>query len=138
MFMHRIEVYELRQIGRKIFYDVSTGDVLVNTGEKVGNVIETTLEQDIQSYSILTERTRHSFDVLDLPFGAYSQDFAECNDIRINPNTKAIEFSYPDPTNPEAPSVFQKPLSVEVEELKIAQAATDTTLLELMETILLA
>lgn len=126
------------KIGRKIYYDLSTGNVLVNTGERQGGVRPTTVEEDIQVYSVLSERNRDSFDVIELAFGQYAQDFAECNGYRINTETNQLEFSYPDPNNPEPTEpVFQRPLSEEVQELKIAQAVTDSTLLELMESILL-
>lgn len=126
------------KIGRRIYYDLSTGNVLLNTGERQGGVRPTTVEEDILAYSVLSERNRDSFDVIALAFGQYAQDFAECNGYRINTETKQLDFSYPDLNNPEPTEpVFQKPLSEEVQELKVAQAVTDSTLLELMESILL-
>ncbi len=109
----------MNQIGRRIFYDVLNGNVLVDTGEMCGFVTFTTIEQDITRYSILSKLDRESFDVLELPFGAYSKDFAECNGYRVNLETKQLEFSYPDPNETETTEpVYQKPLSEEVEELK--------------------
>lgn len=127
----------LTKIGRKLYYDIFTGEILVDTGEKEGYAIEKTFEQDVSTYKILSERDLETFDMIKLSFGQYLQDFAECSGYRINIETKEIEFSYPDSNEPETPPVYQKPLSIEVEELKVAQAATDTTLLELMETILI-
>lgn len=127
------------KIGRRIYYEIATGNVFLDTGEKEGSVRQTTVEQDIVAYSVLSERNLDSFDVLELTFGQYAQDFIECNGYRVNPETKQIEFTYSDTNNPEESTepVFQKPLSEEVQELKAAQAATDSTLLELMESILL-
>lgn len=126
------------EIGRKIFYEKETGNVILDTGERQGSVIPTTIEQDIQAFFVLSERNRDSFDYIKLEYGQYSQDFAESNGYRINIKTKEIEFSYPDPNEPETPLVFRKPLSQEVEELKEAQAETNTTLLELMEVVILS
>jgi hypothetical protein len=77
---------------------------------------ETTIEKDIQDFKALSERNRETFDVLELPFGAYAQDFAECNGYRVNVETKTLEFSYPDPNAPEAPQIFEKPLSERIAE----------------------
>lgn len=89
------------QIGRKIYYDTNTGNTIVDTGEKIGSVTATTIEQDIDVYTDLSIRNRDTFDVLELPYGAYSQDFAECNGYRVNVETKTLEFSYPDPNELE-------------------------------------
>lgn len=106
------------QIGRKIFYEISTGNIIVDTGERQGSVVSTTIDYDIETFKGLSERNRDTFDVLELPFGAYSQDFAECNGYRVNPQTKKLEFSYPDPNQPEKPPVYQKPLTEQIAELE--------------------
>lgn len=126
------------KLGRRIYYDKIHGTPLVNTGEHEGGITRNTIEQDIKTYYILSERVRDSFDFIDLDFGQFSQDFVECIGYRVNPQTSEIEFSYPNSseTNPSEP-VYQKSLSEEVQELKTAQATTDSTLLELMESILL-
>lgn len=107
------------KIGRRIYYDLSTGNILVDTGEKQGFVRKTIIEQDIQTYKVLSERHRDTFDVIELGYGQYAQDFAECNGYRVNTKTKELEFSYPDP-NVEEPQelIYQKPLSEEVKNLK--------------------
>ena len=117
----------MNRIGRRIFFDKATGNVLVDTGERAGFVVPTTVEQDIAAYKDLSERNRETFDYIELPFGAYAQDFAACNGYRVNPETREIEFSYPDPSEPEAPLVYQKPLSEEIAETK--QAIAELTIL---------
>lgn len=114
-------------IGRRIYYDIFTGEVLVEVGEKIGNQKPTTIEQDIQTYKVLSERNPETFGVLELEYGQYAQDFAVCNGFRVNPETKQLEFSYPDPNEPEAPPVYQKPLSEEIAETK--QAIAELTIL---------
>lgn len=102
---------------RRIYYDKVNGNKLVEVGF-VGYVTPTTVEQDITTYTALSERNRDTFDVLELEYGQYAQDFAESNGYRVNPETKELEFSYPDPSEPEAPPVYQEPLSKQVEKLK--------------------
>lgn len=107
------------QIGRKIYYEVGTGNIIVNTGERNGGTIPTTIEQDIAIYTVLSKLNRDTFDVLELSYGAYSQDFAECNGYRVNPETKTLEFSYPDPNEPNVEQPYQAPLSEKVATLEM-------------------
>lgn len=131
---------------RRIFYDISTGNKIHEIGRN-GSFVLPTIEQDIATYTILSERNRETFDVLELPYNQYAQDFAECNGYRVNieklatlPDDRkheALEFSYPDPNEPEAEPVYQRPLSEQVNELerKIEiqnQAIAEMTLLMTM------
>lgn len=44
------------EIGRRIYFDVATGTVLVDTGERSGWGQPTTVEHDIEVYKELYER----------------------------------------------------------------------------------
>ncbi|AXM89395.1 hypothetical protein CI793_09615 [Anoxybacillus ayderensis] len=124
----------IKQIGRKIYYDKTTGNVILDTGERMGAVIETTVNQDFETYQALKERVRDTVGVIQLEYGQYAQDFSQCNGYRVNPETLELEFSYPDPnaTEPQEP-VYVKPLSEQVKELEqrqqIIQQALDDLLL---------
>lgn len=118
------------QIGRRIYFDKATGNVIVDTGERGGHVIETTVEHDFEVYTVLAERVRETVGVLELEYGQYAQDFESCNGYRVNPETIELEFSYPDPNDPEAPPVYQAPLSEQIGELK--QAVAELTMLVAM------
>jgi hypothetical protein len=111
------------QIGRKIYFDKLTGNVLVDTGERMGNVVKTTQEQDFQAYQALAERVPETVGMIQLEYGQYAQDFGECNGYKINPETQEIEFSYPDP-NQEEPQepVYRKPLSERISALEDSTA----------------
>lgn len=113
----------IMQIGRRIYFEKATGNVLVDTGEREGFVMPTTVEQDIEVYKALSERNRETFDYIELEYGQYAQDFIECNGYRVNPETKQLEFSYPNPSNPEQQEpVYKKPLSEQISELENATA----------------
>lgn len=122
-------------IGRRIYYDKATGNVIVDTGERSGHVVPTTVEQDFRSYAALAERVPETVGVLELEYGQFAEDFAACNGYRVDVSgeTPTLVFSYPDPSNPEAPPVYRKPLSEEVAELKqrqeLMQAALDELIL---------
>lgn len=119
----------------RIFYDVSTGKFVHHIGRQ-GSINLPTVEQDIATYTALSERNRDTFDVLELEYGQYAQDFAECNGYRVNPETKELEFSYPDPNEPEQPPVFQKALSEQLAELKAENLATMGAVAEVYEMLL--
>lgn len=105
-------------VARKLYYDKRTGEIISDTGERQGSVAATTTEQDIQAFSALSERNRDTFDVLELEYGQYAQDFAEASSYRVNPEIKELEFSYPDPNEPEVEQPYQPPLSEQVEQLR--------------------
>jgi hypothetical protein len=118
----------MTQLGRRIYYDKSTGNVIVDTGEKIGAVVETTIDQDFETYQALKERVRDTVGVIQLEFGQYAADFAQCNGYRVNPQTLELEFSYPDPNATEPQQhIYIKPLTEQIEETK--QAIAELTLL---------
>lgn len=121
------------QVGRRIYYEKSTGNVIIDTGERSGNVRETTVEEDFTSYVALTERVRDSVDYIQLEYGQFAQDFTECNGYRVNPETRTMEFSYPDPSAPVEPPVYQRPLTEECAELREQLALTNADLQGFMD-----
>jgi len=123
-------------IGRMIFYDLETGDVLVDTYERVGMFTPLTADEQIERYKVLSERNRESFGVLELDYGALAKDFAACNGYRVDIASGALVFSYPDPANPEQPPVYRKPLSEEVETLKAADLDNKEAIATLYELML--
>ncbi|MBG9736280.1 hypothetical protein [Paenibacillus alvei] len=107
------------EIGRRIYYDVASGEVIVDTGERSGDlVIKKTIEDDIKVYKSLSERNRDSFDYIELDYGQYAEDFATRLGYQVNVTTKKLEFTYPNPNQPEPEQPSRKPLTEEVDELK--------------------
>jgi hypothetical protein len=111
------------QIGRRIYYEKSTGNVILDTEERSGNVRETTVDEDFENYVVLAQRVRETVGYIELEYGQYAEDFVACNGYRVNPETLEIEFSYPDPNAPEPTPVYRRPLTEEVEFLQKQNAA---------------
>lgn len=105
-------------IGKRIYYDTSNGNALLDTGERSGDVIEMSPEDDIETYLTLKERARNTFDFIQFEYGAYREDFATCSSYRVDLATKQLQFSYPDPNQPQVPTPYQQPLSDQVKELR--------------------
>lgn len=120
-------------IGKRIYYLNATGEVIVLIGDRSGIVAPTTIEEDMQDYKVLSELNTDAFSYLELEYGQYDQDFAECTSYRVNPETKTLEFSYPDPNEPSVEQPYQAPLSEKVaileSQLNQAQEAIDFLLM---------
>jgi hypothetical protein len=77
------------QIGRKIYYELSTGNVIQDTGERQGYVVETTQADDFASYNLLSGRVPSSIGYIQLAFGEQAGNFAQYPyhvDITQTPN----------------------------------------------------
>ena len=122
------------KIGRKIFYDKVTGIRIVDTGQWDDVVRNKTVDEEISTYKELSERNRSTFDVIELPYGAHAQDFAECNGYRVNVETKELEFSLRDPNKPDAPQEFGPPLTKQIEELRMENSMNMLAMVEMFET----
>lgn len=101
---------------RRIYYDNLTGDVIFHIPEQIyySEVEIQSIERDIEVFKLLSERNRDTFDVIELEFGQYTQDFSESVSYRVNTETKTIEFRYPDPNEPEIEQPYQAPLSDQI------------------------
>ncbi|MBB6689862.1 hypothetical protein H7B90_00460 [Cohnella xylanilytica] len=118
------------RFGRRIYYEKETGNVIHDTGERFGDVIETTLEQDFRAYISLAERVPETVGMLQLDYGQYSQDFMECSGYRVDVsgNEPKLVFSYPDGTEESEEPVYQPPLSEQVMILKTTVAEQQQTI----------
>ncbi|MEC0110398.1 hypothetical protein P4H27_25850 [Paenibacillus taichungensis] len=113
-------------IRRKIYYDLTTGNVIKDTGEHSGDFVETTREQDFSTYVTLADRVPETVGMLQFKYGEYSSDYQAGGVIsRINMETLEPLLSYPDPVDPETPQEPRPALSKQVEAL-----AQDNTLLK--------
>jgi hypothetical protein len=119
---------EKLQIGRRIYYDKVTGNIITDTGERSGNVRETQISDDFASYNALSERSPQTVGIIQLEFGELSEDFVKCDGYRVNPDTKTLEFTYPDLSVPPTPPVFQKPLTEQMKDVKEKLARTEQAL----------
>ena len=122
----------MNKVGKRIWFLKNTGEVIFIRGEGIGGE-GSTPEEDVEYYQELNERVRSTIDYIDLEYGQYAEDFMLCNSYRVNPETKQLEFSYPDPnaTEPQE-SVYQKPLSEQVKELEERQVIMQQALDELL------
>lgn len=135
----------IKEIGQKVFYENDTGNILIVHPSVRGDEIyvkDRALEEIIYLYPVLKNRDRNTFDVIELEYGQFDEDFAQSSERWVDPETKQLKFVYRDPNEPEAPPVFRKPLTQEVDELNttigtlLLESANDkATISSLEETV---
>lgn len=97
-------------VGKKIYYELTTGDVILVTPEKHHpNSVNTTKEQDFQIYDVLAARSPDTVGVIQIEYGQYQAEFQSARSIKVDTETKEILFEYPR---------FDPPLITQIEQLK--------------------
>jgi len=83
-------------IGRKLYYDKNTGDVVLHIPEKHHeDAVDTTKAQDFETYSVLQNRNPDVINVLKIPYGENRGDFEKAKSIKVNTDTKEVIFDFP-------------------------------------------
>ena len=97
-------------VGRKLYYELATGDVILITPEKHSEfAINTTKEQDFQMYDVLHGRNPMTIGVIQLEYGQYREEFQLASSVKVNSQTKDILFNYPK---------YETSFTVRIEELQ--------------------
>jgi hypothetical protein len=71
------------QIGRKIYFDKLTGNVLTDTGERMGNVRTTTLDGDFAAFSQLQSKDPSTVGVIQLGYGERVDEFMNMGSMKV-------------------------------------------------------
>ncbi|WP_340400845.1 hypothetical protein [Paenibacillus sp. FSL H8-0079] len=92
------------EIGAKVYYEKSTGNVAHFIGERFGKVSETTKEQDFASYVALANRVPDSIGMIQLTYGSHYGDYEAGGIVtQVDLETKEPLFTYPKSVDPETP-----------------------------------
>ncbi|KAG2974726.1 hypothetical protein PC120_g25955 [Phytophthora cactorum] len=120
------------EIGTKIYFEKETGNVVQVIGHRSGDVIETTVDQDFETYKALSERVPETIGTIQLEYDAYEADYNAGGYISlIDLETLAPLFTYPDPVDPETPQEPRSALSKQVDRLAAESNANQLALMEL-------
>lgn len=119
------------EIGKRIFYDTISGSIIVNTGEKSGNVIATTPQDDIRVYKELADRVESTYSWIDFTYGAHREEESLGGVIvRIDLETKKPVFKYPDPSGEAPIETVENPFDM-IRDLQAKVDLQDAYLVEL-------
>lgn len=101
-----------KYLGKRIYYLKVDGRVIIDTGEAEGWVNQTTTEDDWRIYTELSKYNKSEVDYIELKWGEFKTEFAECTSYRVNVETKKLEFDYtpvPEPPDvPHTPTVHER------------------------------
>lgn len=107
----------MKKIGTKIYYCLTSGNVIKIIGDCQGYVRETTFNEDYEIYSELKEREKSSIGLLQFEYGEYPKLSQGSTGVTVNIETKELIFNYDElPQEPQEP---QEP--TEIEKIKIEQ-----------------
>ena len=116
-----------KYIGKRIYFLKVDGRVVLDTGEAEGWVNQTTTEDDWRIYTELSKYNKSEVDYIELKWGEFKTEFAECTSYRVNIETKTLEFDYtPVPEPPEVPT--SPTLHERVDNLELGAEATQEAL----------
>ena len=117
-------------VGRKIYYELATGDVVLIVPEKHhSNAINTTKEQDFQIYDVLQVRNPEQIGLIQLEYGELRGDFEKCKAVKVDLETGELLFEFPH---------FEKPHSQIIAELQVTNAQLQAENNNLKERLTLA
>ena len=70
------------QIGRRLYFDIQ-GVLLLDTGERMGDVRETTVQEDFAVYSQLEGLTELDVQIISLEYGERAGEFTNAGSVRL-------------------------------------------------------
>ena len=99
-------------LGSRIYYLKTNGNIIFRTYDSEGHVKELTTEDDWRIYTELSKYNKSEVDFIELKWGEFKTEFAECTSYRVNVETKTLEFDYtpvPEPPDvPHTPTVHER------------------------------
>ena len=114
-------------IGRKIYYELATGDVVLITPEKHHqDAVNTTKEQDFQMYDVLQARNPAQVGMMQLEYGEMRGDFEKANAVKVDLETEELLFNFP---------VFEPSHSQAIQTLNQKLAEKDQQIAELQQLV---
>lgn len=78
------------QIGRKIYYDLATGNAIQDTGERQGSVYVTTIQEDFTDYHSLHGRSLIDTSFLELSYGERFAEFLYFGSYHVDVSTREL------------------------------------------------
>lgn len=124
-----------KYLGKRIYFLKENGTVILEVGEMEGWVIEPekdfdkALEEAYKYYAELSKYNKEVIDFIDLEYGEYKTEFAECTSYHVDVAKKEIVFEYGEKPNP--PEIPQTPtLHERMETQEKANKAQDDLILD--------
>lgn len=129
----------MNQIGSKIYYLISNGNVILNTGDMMGCVVETSFDEDYNNYTDLSKYAKDSIGCIKLEYGELGKLLEEHKansfkvDISSQPHKLVFEWIDYDTGEPaEPPKTMEELIKEESDKVRLEYA---TAIAEIVENI---
>lgn len=129
----------MNQIGSKIYYLISNGNVILNTGDMMGCVVETSFDEDYNNYTDLSKYAKDSIGCIKLDYGELGKLLADHKansfkvDISSQPHKLIFEWIDYDTGEPaEPPKTMEELIKEESDKVRLEYA---TAIAEIVENI---
>lgn len=130
----------MKQIGSKIYYLISNGNVILDTGDMMGCVVETSFDEDYNNYTDLSKYAKDSIGCLKLEYGELGKLLEEHKansfkvDVSSNPHKLVFEWIDYDTGKPgEPPKTMEELIKEEADKVRLEYAMAIAEVVENIE-----
>ena len=127
------------KLGTKIYYLISNGNVILDTGDMMGCVVETSFDEDYNNYTDLSKYAKDSIGCIKLEYGELGKLLADHKansfkvDISSQPHKLVFEWIDYDTGEPgEPPKTMEELIKEESDKVRLEYA---TAIAEIVENI---
>ena len=130
----------MKQIGSKIYYLISNGNVILDTGDMMGCVVETSFDEDYNNYTDLSKYAKDSIGCLKLEYGELGKLLEEHKansfkvDVSSNPHKLVfewIDYNTGEPAPP--PKTMEELIKEEADKVRLEYAMAIAEVVENIE-----
>ena len=75
----------MKQIGRRLYFNYQ-GILILDTGERIGDIIKTTIQEDFEVYFQLDGLVEDVVQIIDLEYGERKEEFINAGSVRFENN----------------------------------------------------
>ena len=128
------------KLGTKIYYLISNGNVILDTGDMMGCVVETSFDEDYNNYTDLSKYTKDSIGCLKLEYGELGKLLEEHKansfkvDVSSNPHKLVFEWIDYDTGEPAPPpKTMEELIKEEADKVRLEYAMAIAEVVENIE-----
>lgn len=130
----------MKQIGSKIYYLISNGNVILDTGDMMGCVVETSFDEDYNSYTDLNKYAKDSIGCIKLEYGELGKLLEEhkANSFKVDVSSQPhklifewIDYDTGKPAKP--PKTMEELIKEEADKVRLEYAMAIAEVVENIE-----
>lgn len=130
----------MNQIGSKIYYLISNGNVILNTGDMMGCVVETSFDEDYNNYTDLSKYAKDSIGCIKLEYGELGKLLADhkANSFKVDISSQPhklmfewIDYNTGQPAKP--PKTMEELIKEEADKVRLEYAMAIAEVVENIE-----